>query len=106
MTATFSQVFIQVVFSVKSHKNLIPQENLEEVFEYIAGIIRSKGHNPIVVGGVSNHVHIFAGFGPGSNISGFVRYIKNNSANFINRQEWMQDKFTWQNGFGVFSYGF
>jgi putative transposase len=105
MTSTFSQIFIQVVFSVKTRKNLIPQEKLEEVFEYIAGIIRNKGHKPIIVGGVSNHVHVFLGFRPGGNISGLVRDLKNNSTNFINQQEWMTDKFSWQNGFGAFSYG-
>jgi putative transposase len=105
MTATFSQIFIQVIFSVKSRKTLIPQENLEEVFEYIAGIIRNKGHKPIIVGGVSNHVHLFIGFRPGGTISGLVRDIKNNSTNFINQKDWMRDKFSWQNGFGAFSYG-
>ncbi|MCX6244499.1 MAG: transposase [Bacteroidetes bacterium] len=105
MTATFSQIFIQVVFSVKSRNNLIPQENLEEVFEYMAGIIRNKGHKPIIVGGVSSHVHAFIGFKPGGSISGLVRDIKNNTTNFINQQDWMTDKFSWQNGFGAFSYG-
>jgi REP element-mobilizing transposase RayT len=105
MTATFSQIFIQVVFSVKSRKNLIPQENLEEVFEYIAGIIRNKGHKPIIVGGVSNHVHVFIGLKPGVCVSSMVRDIKNNSTNFINQQDWLREKFSWQNGFGAFSYG-
>jgi putative transposase len=105
MTATYSQIFIQIVFSVKSRKNLIPQENLEEVFEYIAGIIRNKGQKPIIVGGVSNHIHVFIGLKPGVNVSAMVRDIKNNSTNFINQQDWMPEKFSWQNGFAAFSYG-
>ena len=105
MTATFSQIFIQVIFSVKSRKNLIPQENLEVVFEYIAGIVRNKGQKPIIVGGVSNHIHILLGMKPGITVSALVRDIKNNSTNFINQQDWMVEKFSWQNGFGAFSYG-
>ena len=105
MTTTFSQIFIQVIFSVKSRKSLIPQEKLEEVFEYIAGIVRSKGHKPIIVGGASSHVHVFFGLKPGGSISGLVRDIKNNTTNFINLQDWMTDKFCWQSGFGAFSYG-
>jgi len=105
MTATYSQIFIQLVFGVKSRKNLIPQENLEEVFGYIAGIIRNKGHKPIIVGGMSNHVHIFIGLKPGVALSSLVRDIKNNSTNFINLQDWIPEKFSWQNGFGAFSYG-
>jgi putative transposase len=105
MTATYSQILIQIVFSVKNRKSLIPQKNLEEVFEYMAGIIRIKGQKPIIVGGVSNHIHILLGMKPGITVSALVRDIKNNSTNFINQQDWMVEKFSWQNGFGAFSYG-
>jgi putative transposase len=105
MTATYSQILIQIVFSVKSRKNLIPQENLEEVFEYMAGIIRNKGQKPIIVGGVSNHIHILVSMRPSTSISTLVRDIKNNSSNFINQKDWLSEKFCWQNGFGAFSYG-
>ena len=105
MTATYSQILIQIVFSVKNRKSLIPQENLEEVFEYMTGIIRNKGQKPIIVGGVSNHIHILLGMKPGITVSALVRDIKNNSSNFINQQDWLSEKFSWQNGFGAFSYG-
>jgi REP element-mobilizing transposase RayT len=105
MTATYSQILIQIVFSVKNRKSLIPQKNLEEVFEYMAGIIRNKGQKAIIVGGVSNHIHILLGMKPGITVSALVRDIKNNSTNFINQQDWMVEKFSWQNGFGAFSYG-
>lgn len=105
MTATYSQILIQIIFSVKNRKSLIPQQNLEEVFEYIAGIIRNKGQKPIIVGGVSNHIHILVGMKPGITVSALVRDVKNNSSNFINQQDWLTEKFSWQNGFGAFSYG-
>ncbi|MCX6246392.1 MAG: IS200/IS605 family transposase [Bacteroidetes bacterium] len=105
MTATYSQIFIHVVFSVKNKKSLLPPENLEEVFEYISGIIRKKGQKPVIVGGVQNHVHVLIGMKPGVTVSALVRDIKNNSANFINQKDWIREKFSWQNGFGAFSYG-
>jgi hypothetical protein len=37
-------------------------------------------------------------------ISDLVRDIKNNSSNFINEQNWLKGKFSWQEGYGVFSY--
>ena len=33
-----------------------------------------------------------------------VRDIKNNSSNFINDNGWLKKKFSWQEGYGVFSY--
>lgn len=37
-------------------------------------------------------------------ISDLVRDIKNNSSKFINENHWVNGKFQWQEGYGVFSY--
>jgi hypothetical protein len=37
-------------------------------------------------------------------ISDLVRDIKNNSSNFINEQKFIKGKFSWQEGYGAFSY--
>ena len=37
-------------------------------------------------------------------ISDLVRDIKNNSSNFINKQGFVRGKFSWKDGYGVFSY--
>ena len=37
-------------------------------------------------------------------ISDLVRDIKSNSSNFINEQKFIRGKFSWQEGYGVFSY--
>ncbi len=37
-------------------------------------------------------------------ISDLVRDIKNNSSNFINDQKFLEGKFSWQEGYGAFSY--
>jgi putative transposase len=104
MAGTFSQIYIHIVIVVKKRETLIPKENSVEFFEYIAGIIRNKGQKSIIVNGVSNHVHIFLGLKPDMKISDLVRDIKNNSSNFINRQNWITGKFSWQAGYGAFSY--
>lgn len=42
---------------------------------------------------------------PAKSISDLVRDIKNNSSNFINEQKFNKRKFSWQEGYGAFSYG-
>ena len=104
MAGTYTQLQIQAVIVVKRRENLIPENKLEELFEYIAGIIRSKGQKPLIVNGTSNHLHIFFGMKPNAVISDLLRDIKNNSSNFINKQRWTQKKFNWQPGYAAFSY--
>ena len=104
MPGTYSQVYIQIVFAVKGRENLIGKVWKDELYRYIAGIIKGKGQKPIIVNGMADHIHVFVGLKPSLAISDLVRDIKNNSSNFINEQKWIKGRFSWQEGFGAFSY--
>jgi REP element-mobilizing transposase RayT len=104
MAGTYSQIYIQVVFAVKGRQNLLCKDWRAEVFKYMCGIIKNKGHKPIIVNGVSDHVHAFIGLKPAMALSDLVRDVKNNSTNFINDHTWIKGKFCWQEGYGAFSY--
>lgn len=105
MSGTFSQLYVQVIFAVKGRENLIRREYREGLYEYIAGIVKGKGQKPIIINGVGDHVHLFVGVKPSISISDLVRDVKNNSSNFINSKKIVAGKFSWQEGFGAFSYG-
>src|SRR5690606_14104836 len=105
MPGTFSQIYVHVVFAVKGRENCIKKEWKEDLYKYIAGIIKNKGQKSIIVNGMPDHVHAFIGLRPAMAISDLVRDIKNNSSNYINDNNLVKGKFCWQEGFGAFSYG-
>ena len=104
MAGTYTQIFVQIVFPVKGRENLLLKPWRNEVFQYMAGVIRNKGHKPIIINGVSDHVHVFTGMKPSMSISDLTRDIKNNSSKFINESGFLRTKFAWQEGFGAFTY--
>ena len=104
MPGTFSQIYIQVVFAVKGRDNLITKPWRDELHKYIAGIIKGKEQKSIIVNGVADHIHCFVGLKPSMSISDLVRDIKNNSTNFVNEKRLVKGKFSWQEGYGAFSY--
>lgn len=104
MAGTYSQLYIQVVFAVKGRENLIHKEWRDDIHKYISGIIKGKDQKPIIVNGVSDHIHAFIGLRPSIAISDLVRDIKNNSSKFINDNKLTRGKFSWQSGYGAFSY--
>lgn len=104
MPGTFSQIYIQIVFAVKGRENLIANSWKSELHKYIAGIIKGKGHKPIIVNGMPDHIHVFVGLKPAMAISELVRDIKNNSTNFVNDRRLVKGKFSWQESYGAFSY--
>ncbi len=104
MPGTFSQLYIQVVFAVKGRGNLIGKLWKADLHKYIAGITKGKGQKSIIVNGMPDHIHAFIGLKPSLAISDLVRDIKNNSSNFVNDNNFVRGKFSWQEGFGAFSY--
>ncbi|MFN8205819.1 MAG: IS200/IS605 family transposase [Bacteroidales bacterium] len=101
---TFTQIYIQIVFAVYKRQSLITKEIREEVFRYMGGILNSQNHKTIIVNGVSSHVHIFFGLNPNISISDTVHDLKRSSSLYINKEKLTRDRFTWQSGYGAFSY--
>lgn len=76
----------------------------EEVYKYMAGIIKNKGQKSIIINEMEDHVHLFVGLKPSTALSDLIRDVKNNTSNFINDNKWLAEKFSWQEGYGAFSY--
>lgn len=104
MAGTYSQIYIQTVFAVKGRENILQKPWREDVFKYMSGIISNKKQKSIIVNGVSNHVHLFIGLNPSMCLSDLIRDVKNNTTNFINKNKFVRGKFSWQEGYGSFSY--
>ena len=51
-----------------------------------------------------DHVHILVSMKPSLAISDLVRDIKASSCTFIKGKKWVNSSFSWQEGFGAFSY--
>src|SRR6185436_10788671 len=75
MPGTFSQLYVQIVFAVKGRENLIRDRWKTELHKYIAGIIKGKGQKPIIVNGISDHIHAFVGLRPARAIADIARDI-------------------------------
>jgi len=104
MANTFSQIYLQFVFAVKNRQSLIPKEHKEELHKYITGLVQNRKAKMLAIHCMPDHMHLFVGFKPVITISDFVKEIKVESNEFINSKNWTNQKFSWQEGYGVFSY--
>jgi putative transposase len=104
MGDTYTQIYIQVVFAVEGRQNLIAPEHSEELQKYITGIVSRRKEKLLAINNMPDHVHLLVGFGPDRAFSELVRDVKANSSRFINEKRWVCGKFSWQEGFGAFSY--
>ena len=105
MANTYTQIYLQVVFAVEARQCLIRRECKEELHKYMTGIVTERGQKLLAVHCMPDHTHLLVGLKPSIALSDLVRDVKNGSSNFINRKGWVLGRFSWQEGFGAFSYG-
>ena len=106
MANTYTQLYVQIIFAVQGRQSLVPKQHKDELYKYITGIVQNedRGHKLLVINGMPDHVHVFIGLNPKQALSDLVRDVKASSSGFINEKQWLRSGFSWQEGFGAFSY--
>lgn len=104
MANTFTQIHIQSVFSVQIRACIIRKSWKENLYRYITGIIQNHGHKVLAINGMPDHVHVFFGMRPTQSLSDLMQMVKGDSSQWINEQRFIQGRFSWQEGYGAFSY--
>ncbi len=104
MANTYSQVNIHCVFAVKGRENLITKSFRDDLHRYMSGILKNDGSFPLAVNGWLDHVHVFFELPMTVAISDQMRMLKATSSKWINDNKLVKGKFSWQEGYGAFSY--
>ena len=104
MPNTYTQLLIQLVFAVKGRESLITASIRERLEKYICGIATNKKHKPLAIYCMPDHMHFLIGLSPDQSIADIVKQIKTNSNTFVNDNHLTQQQFSWQEGYGAFSY--
>lgn len=105
MANTYSQIFVQFIFAVKGREKVIREDKRDRLEKYITGIIQNKKQKLLAIYANPDHIHILVGYNNlNSTIPDLVRDVKSNSSKMINEENWFNGKFSWQEGYGAFSY--
>lgn len=104
MANTYTQVHIQVVFTVQNRDSIIHNNWKDDLYKYITGIVQNNKHKLLAINGMPDHIHILIGLRPTQSISDLLQDIKGSSSKWINEKKFMHGKFSWQEGYGAFSY--
>jgi len=104
MANTYTQIYLHIVFAVQNRISLINPEWKDELYKYITGIVKKNGHKLIAINGMPNHLHIAVGYKPQQLIPDLLQDIKGDSSKWINEKKFVKGKFSWQAGYGAFSF--
>ena len=105
MANTYTQIHLHFIFAVKYRHAIIGSEWKERLHQYITGIIQGNKHKMLQINSMPDHIHIFIGMRPDQSISSLIQNVKTESSRWINSEKLCNHNFTWQEGYGAFSYG-
>jgi putative transposase len=104
MPNTYTQLYIQYVFSVKGRENLIKESFRDELEKVICGIVTSHHCKTYAIYSNPDHTHIFVGMNPTLSPAKLMEQLKSGSSVWLNQKRLIPGKFLWQDGYGAFTY--
>lgn len=103
MPQSLSKNYIHLTFSTKYRKDSMRKEDLPTIFSYISGILEHVGCQPVIVGGITNHIHVLCVLNKNVALSKMVEEVKRSSSKWMKSKGSYYEWFSWQEGYGAFS---
>lgn len=103
MPKTRSSVWLHIIWSTKLRKPLLFRSFRFDLLKYLKKYSTENDITLDVVNGVEDHLHLLIRLKPTQSISSVVNLLKGASSRWINLNADLEEKFQWQNGYGVFS---
>ena len=107
MAQSLAKILVHTVFSTKDRRAFLRDKDLrEELHWYLGGILSKLDCQPLIVGGVEDHVHLLSTLSRTRDAAEMVKEVKRGSSLWLKTKGAEFRDFSWQNGYGIFSVGF
>jgi putative transposase len=107
MAQSLAKILVHIIFSTHERRPFLRDKPLrEQLHRYLGGILESQGCQPIIVGGVEDHVHILSTLSRTCEVAELVKEVKRGSSLWIKSKGPGLEAFAWQHGYGIFSIGY
>ena len=104
--SSYRQLLYHLVFRTKNSLPAIKQDNDNNLYAYISGIIKNKNCHPYRINGIENHLHILTDIHPSIALADFMRDIKVSSSMWMKEGGLFPSFKGWAEGYGAFTYSY
>jgi putative transposase len=96
---SLAKILIHVVFSTKDRTPFLRDQPLRaELHRYLGGILTNLDCQPLIVGGVEDHVHLLCALSRTRTTAEMIKETKRASSLWIKTKDPSLRDFSWQNG--------
>ena len=106
MAQSLAKILVHTVFSTKERRPFLRDAALrDELHRYLGGILMNLDCQPVIAGGVEDHVHLLCALSKTRDAAAMVKEVKRGSSIWLKTKGPDLSDFAWQNGYGAFSVG-
>src|ERR1043165_3681007 len=107
MPQSLAKILVHTVFSTKDRRPFLRDKPLrDELHRYLGGILTNLDCQPVIIGGVEDHVHLLCALSRTCEAAAMVKEVKRGSSLWLKSRSSYLSDFAWQSGYGIFSIGF
>lgn len=103
MSHSFYNVWIHSVFATKDQQQIITLDLEEVLYPFLYDEFSQLGCKLKIVNGLSDHIHCLFMLDSQKPYAEVMKQIKGSSSHYINRHNFIFEKFAWQKGYAAFS---
>lgn len=103
MPHSFNKIWIHAVWSTKKRLPFIHSNVESKIYPFISEQFREQGCPVRIINGMPDHIHCLFLLNPQKTIAEVIKQIKGSSSHFVNQNNFIPEKFSWQKGYAAYS---
>ena len=103
MPHSFNKIWLHAIWGTKQRAPFINQKIEKKIHQFLSEQLREIGCPVRIINGMPDHIHCLFLLNPQKSIAEVIKQIKGSSSHYINQDNLMVEKFSWQTGYAAFS---
>ncbi len=103
MPHSFNKIWLHAIWATKERKPLLVPKIESKVYNFMDKQLRGLGCPVRIINGMPDHVHCLFLLNPQKSVADVIKQVKGSTSHFINKQNFVSEKFAWQTGYAAFS---
>ena len=103
MSHSASKIWIHAIWSTKDRLPMIRPEMELYLYGFISKLLDEMGCPSRILSGTEDHVHCLFLLNPQRSVAEVLKHIKGSSSHYVNFENLVAEKFSWQKGYLAFS---
>lgn len=103
MLHSYTKIYIHLIWSTKNRERLLTKDIRPKLCQHLLENAKEKDITIDTLGIQIEHIHMLIHLRSDQKIDDIVKLLKGESSHWINAENLIRPKFSWQRGYGAFS---